>query len=107
VSEKTARVKLMLNSSSFLGGLQQVSQQVVEHGKRWGAALKDPAIQGITSMRESLKGTIGQAQSLAATALGIAGGFSAAAGASGAMALEDRYRELAFTVSQATGEATP
>ena len=106
MSQKDARVRLLLSNSSFIGGLQQISKEGQEVGKKLAAALKGPAVAALKDTRESLKESVGSAKSLAEAALGIAGGFSVAAGAHGAASLEDTYRRISFAVEQATGQAT-
>jgi len=106
VTERAARVRLLLSNASFIGGLQQIAKEGQEVGKKLASALKEPTVAALSKTRESLKESVGQAKSLAEAAIGIAGGFSVAAGAHGAASLEDTYRRISFAVEQATGQAT-
>jgi len=106
MSERVARIRLMLNSGGLLAGLGQVGDSVVQLGSRMKAAFDKPAREGLAAMKSSIVETTSKARDLVGMAAGIAGGLSVGAGAQGAISLEDSYRELAFTVSQATGEAT-
>lgn len=106
MSERTARIRLQLNSASLLGGLGQIGDSVEKLGKRMGAALGNASRDGFGKMKESLAGTVEKGKELIGIAAGIAGGLSVASGAQGAIELEQRFRSIAFAVEQASGEAT-
>jgi hypothetical protein len=101
MSDRPARVRLMLDSGSFLGGLQSVSAQVSRLGRGMGGALN----AGVERFGERLKDTSAKVKEFAGMAIGLAGGFGIFEASRAAIGIQDRYLTIAQAMSRASGEA--
>jgi hypothetical protein len=106
MSDRPARVRLMLDSGAFIGGLQTVAQQSESVGKRISKGLGGWGIAGLERLGGTLTGLGSKAMSAAKWGLALGGSFSLAEAAKDAMAMESTYKNIAFAIEASTGQAT-
>jgi hypothetical protein len=106
MSDRPARVRLMLDSGSFIGGLQSVAQQSESIGKRIGKGLGGWGIAGLERFGGTLKRMGEQAMTAAKWGLSLGGAFTVGGAIKSAVELTDTYRNLAFAVEAGTGQST-
>jgi hypothetical protein len=105
MAERTARVKLMLNSGDFLGGMQRVTQQVQSAGRAMGSALSGPMMSGLSAAKKSMQSTIGGVGTALKFGVALGGAWELKDAAKGALTLQGTYRNLAFAIKAGTGES--
>jgi hypothetical protein len=100
MSDRPARVRLMLESGSFLGGLQIVSAQVRGLGQSMQSALSNAAGAGLDKFKSSLSGIASRGKQIGGMLLGIGGGVGVAAAAKEAIEIQGTYRNLANQINR-------
>ncbi len=89
-----------------MGGLEELGRKADQVAKRMGAAFKKAGAEGLKGFKSGLSDGMSQVKTALGAAGGIVGTFSAGAALSEAQDLNEVYKNLAFSVRQATGEAT-
>jgi hypothetical protein len=105
MSDKEARVRLTLNSGSFLGGMQQVTTQVTAEGQKMSKALHGPMAAGLQATKAGLVGLTGELRNIAKFGAGLGGSLALYEAAKGATELQSQYKNIAFAIRAGTGEA--
>jgi hypothetical protein len=105
MSDKEARVRLTLNSGSFLGGMQQLSGDVQRISKTMESAMQTPFNGGLKAAKESFGKIRGEIGTIAKMGIGLGGGFEVASAVKGALEMSGQYKSLAFRIEAATGKA--
>jgi hypothetical protein len=100
VGDKVARVRLMLNAGSFLGGMGQVGAKVRTEALSMKTALAGSATAGLSSVKTTLASMGGQLKSTLKMAATMGGTFAVGASIKGAMDLQHEYRNLAQQVNR-------
>lgn len=90
----------MLESGSFLGGLQNASAQVKSFGQSMQNALSRAAGAGLDKFKGSMQAAASKAQALGGMALALGGGFSVAQGIKEAIEAQSTYRNLANQINR-------
>lgn len=104
MSERSARVRLLLSNGDFLGGLQRVTQQVQSAGVAMGNALKGPTLSALNATKSSITSTLGGIGTTVKFGLGLGGAYELKDAAKGALTLDGSYKNLAFAIKAGTGE---
>jgi hypothetical protein len=104
MSDKEARVRLTLNSGSFLGGMQQLSGDVQRISKNMETALQTPFSGGLKAAKENFGKIRGEISAIAKMGLGLGGGFEVASAVKGALEMSGAYKNLSFQIEAATGQ---
>jgi hypothetical protein len=105
MAEREARVRLSMVTGSYLGGLQQVSAATKSMLASTAAMAKTAGLAGLSSMKTtalSMASSLKSALSSAVTFGGIAG---LTMGIKKGLDLQATYKNLAFNIERATGQA--
>lgn len=106
MAEREARVRLSLVTGGYLGGLSQVSAATKAFGATLQSAMGSAGMAGLRGMRSSLAAMGSEMKGTLATAAKFGGIFGAGAALTKGVSLQSTYRDLAFSIERATGEAT-
>ena len=105
MAQREASVRLTLDDGDYLVQLRKAGDEGEKAGRRGqkGMDLFGAGIKGVKSQLSGLRDTAGKALGLVT---GLAAGFSVGSAIKGAVALDSKFKTLAFRVQVATGELT-
>ncbi|MBE7480233.1 MAG: phage tail tape measure protein [Polyangiaceae bacterium] len=106
MAEREARVRLSLVAGGYLGGLQQVTAATKAQMASLSTAMGAVGTAGLRGMRGSLAAVGSELKGTLTMAAKFGGIFGAGAALTKAGSLQSTYRDLAFSIERATGEAT-
>lgn len=104
-AEREARVRLSLVAGGFLGGLQQVSAQTRTMLATLASASGKAAMAGLSNVKTTLAEMGSGLKSTLATAATFGGAFGVGAAIKQGAELQSRYKDIAFSIERATGQA--
>lgn len=103
-AEKTASVKLTLNSGSFLSGLKAITKAAGDTGRGLVRGLQAPTIAGLKRMGQAASEMGGALKNTLRMVGGLGGALSLAESVKGAVDLRAQWKQIAYDIKGGTGE---
>jgi hypothetical protein len=103
-AEKTASVKITLNSGSFLSGLKAIGRAAQDTGKTFLSGLKEPTIAGLKAMGKAAGELTASVKNTIRTVGTLGGAFSVGASVKNVAELEAIFKNIAFSIEAGTGK---
>lgn len=103
---REAAIRATLNTAGFIGGLRQMGDATKSYGRAASKALKEGLAEGAREGQRVLRESGARVKELLTTGATLGGAFSFEESIKGAVEMNSKFRQIAYAVTDATGEAT-